>query len=283
MEKRRKRNWKLTSGIPCRKSEEEPISYIRTCSEVLKESWEVKSARWFLLRFFPSKMADSSSSSSAKEKKQYFDKEGYVRDVSDIKIPPSGVKYFDFKLQERSDVTRVVCFSPPKRNEILLKQTTKSPVKLQRISPRKRKYEPDSQEYIMNSYSKVSVVKNLSFPRANSSKVSDITIEGILSDKIRIGEEVTLTAKVLWKSEAYIVYSNALEKELRKCDVVIADCSGAMFLTVWEDYIKEIKLGEQYLFGFLKLNFFTKKFLNFSKFSTMTNSTKEQLDIPDDI
>ena len=126
-------------------------------------------------------------------------------------------------------------------------------------------------------------MKNLSFPWAISSKISNINIEGILSDKIRIGEEATVTTKVLWKSEAYTVYSNTLEKELHRCDVIIADCSGAMFLSIWEDCIKEIKVREQYLFVSLELNFFTKKYLNFSKSSTMTTLPTEQLDIPDDI
>ena len=90
-----------------------------------------------------------------------------------------GKKDFEFQFQERSDVKRVVCFSPQKiaDSDILHKQTTKSLVRLLRISPQKRKFQLNCEEYIVNSSSKVSVTTNFSFPWQTSSKGFHVNVE----------------------------------------------------------------------------------------------------------
>ena len=68
---------------------------------------------------------------------QMQDVEGYIHDVSTIKTPTSGNRYFDFTIQEGVDSTRVVCFTPEKRESVKGKETAKSPVQILNVSPQK--------------------------------------------------------------------------------------------------------------------------------------------------
>jgi hypothetical protein len=91
---------------------------------------------------------------------QMKDVEGYIHNVSPVKTPSSGNRYFDFSIQERVDSTpRVVCFNAEKRDTVKEKETVKSPVRILSVSQQKRKFQPDSIEYKMNSKSRV-VSKN---------------------------------------------------------------------------------------------------------------------------
>ncbi len=65
------------------------------------------------------------------------DVEGYIHNVSPIKTPASGNRYFDFKIQERVDTTHVVCFHPDKRETLKQKEAAKSPVRIVSVSPQK--------------------------------------------------------------------------------------------------------------------------------------------------
>ena len=103
-------------------------------------------------------MASGSKSSPKK------DVEGFVHQVSEVKIPASGSIYFDFTLQERHKEHRVVCFHPQKHEDLNQKEESKSPVRILNFSPQKRKFPPDSVKCILEKFSKVQVTKNLSFP-----------------------------------------------------------------------------------------------------------------------
>ena len=105
-------------------------------------------------------MAGQRSNSTGMKK----DVEGYIHGVSEIKTPATENRYFDFKIQEREEIVRVVCFSPEKQKEIKDNETSKLPVKVLNVTSKKCKYEPDSVEYTMNNRSKVIQQKNMTFP-----------------------------------------------------------------------------------------------------------------------
>ena len=90
--------------------------------------------------------------------------EGYVHQVSEIKTPSSGTRYFDFNIQQQDVRKRVVCFSAQKRDDLKHKQESKTPVKLLNVSPQKRKFDPNTQEYRLNNYSKVVATQRVPFP-----------------------------------------------------------------------------------------------------------------------
>ena len=76
------------------------------------------------------------------EGKKLTNVDGYIHAVSKVKSSASGVRYFDFKIQERDEKRRAICFSPEKRDAIKEKEECKSPVRLLNVSPQKRKFEP---------------------------------------------------------------------------------------------------------------------------------------------
>lgn len=145
------------------------------------------------------------------------------------------------------------------------KELSKSQVALQNVSPQKRKFS-DETEYKMNHYSKVLVKKNLSFPwknlrgeiGENCQNLKQVSEEAT----VQVGDTLSVKAKVLSKSEEQIVYSYRMQKDLKKCELIIADSSGAMPLTLWEDAIDKVDIDESYLFGDVKLCFFKRKYLN---------------------
>ena len=104
------------------------------------------------------------ASFSNQKEMSYEDVQGYVHDVSPVKIPanPRSNRYFDFKLQQGQDETRVVCFNAERGDEVKEKEECKIPVALTNVSRSKRKY-TDQVEYRMNKFSRVCRAKNLSF------------------------------------------------------------------------------------------------------------------------
>ena len=58
------------------------------------------------------------------------DIEGYIHEVSEVKMPSSGNRYFDFKIQAKDVNRRVVCFGPDKRQDIKKNEEKKSLVKI---------------------------------------------------------------------------------------------------------------------------------------------------------
>lgn len=93
------------------------------------------------------------------------DVQGYIHDVSKIKIPanPKSGRYFDFQLQEGDRETRVVCFNAETMDEVKSKEESKVPVTVTNVSPTKRRYSEDV-EYRVNKFSRVSRAKKFAFP-----------------------------------------------------------------------------------------------------------------------
>jgi len=196
--------------------------------------------------------------------------EGYIHKVSEVKVPSSGSRYFDFKVQERDESRRVVCFVADKWHEVKEKENSKSAVRLTSLSPQKRKYEPDTTEYRFNNYSKVMATNNLSFPWNDiSGTFSNASVKKILDDSTN-GDIVSVKAKVVSKSPVDTVYSHHMRKELKKCELIIVDSTAAIPLTVWEDMIDKVENEKSYLFSGLRVSFFRKKYLNATKDSQIT-------------
>ena len=85
------------------------------------------------------KQPSSPSGFSVDSRGKYKDMEGYIHKVSDVKVPPLGLRYFDFKVQERDECRRVVCFFADKWQEVKEKENSKAAVsKAASLSPRLR-------------------------------------------------------------------------------------------------------------------------------------------------
>ena len=214
-------------------------------------------------------MASISSENASAKKTAVKDVQGFIHGVSDIKTPanPNSTRYFDFILQEGDEERRVVCFNANKHEEVKQQEKSKLPTNLSNISPQKRRY-GEGIEYKMNKFSRLSPAKNLPFQWKQRAQCSQGTIKEILEKK-SIGEVVAVKAKVLSKSDVSSVYSHAMKKELSKCDVIVADSTGAITVTLWENQIEQVSVDGSYYFQGLKVNCFNKKQLNSTKCTTI--------------
>ena len=158
--------------------------------------------------------------------------------VSEIQIPsdPKSAGYFDFTIQENQENTRVICFTAEKKDELKRREEAKLPTSLTSISPQKRRY-GDGVEYKMNKYSRIERAKNLAFQwKASNTDQSDQILQSAPN-----GQSVGLKAKVLFKGDKETVYSKHAKKNLTKYDIVVADTTGAVTVTLWESQIAEVE------------------------------------------
>ncbi len=142
------------------------------------------------------------------------------------------------------------------------KQHSKSPTRIVSVSHQKRKSHLDSVEYKVKNYSKVLVAKNLAFPWVEMpGKECEATVMEILNSSV-LGDIVLLKAKVVSKGDSENVFSSRMQRELTKCDIVLADTSGSIQTVIWEEMISRISEGESYVFTNFKVNYFNNKHLS---------------------
>lgn len=201
---------------------------------------------------------------------KFRDVQGYIHNVSAVRIPanPRSSRYFDFELQEAEQETRVVCFHAERRDEVKGKEESKVAVTVTNVSPCKRKFS-DEKEYRMNKFSRVTKAKNLAYQWKEPERRCENYIKEILESK-GDGDIVRLKAKVLKKSESTTVYSRLMKRDLKKCDLVVADCSGAMEITLWEEYIDQVTVDSSYCFYEMVVNSFNRKQLNSNRASMIS-------------
>ena len=220
-------------------------------------------------------MASGSKSSPKK------DVEGFVHQVSEVKIPAGGSRYVDFTLQERDERHRVVCFYPEKREDLKQKEGSKAPVRILNVSLQKRKFQPDNVEYKLERFLKVQVTKNLSFPWKDQCS-AEATVKDIM-DSGKEGEMISLTCKGMSKSETQSVFSHALKKDLEKCQLVIVDQTGAIPITIWEEMISQVEKDKSYIFSDVKVSFYRVKYLNEVKASKIVEISESSILVSEEI
>lgn len=221
-------------------------------------------------------MASRMSSSDSPRKRKYKDIEGYIHTVSEIKIPSSGNRYFDFKIQEKEDISRVVCFSPDKHKKVKDQQNLKTPVRLLTVSPQKSRFQPDVEEYKLYNFSQVQEAKNLSFrwKDVTGQVAKDPSLQQILQHST-VGDTVSVKARVLSKGETTTVTSRSTGKEVKKCELVVSDGTAVIAATIWEDVIETITQGQAYVFGDVRVGYFNKTYLQCAQSSTISPCNEE--------
>ena len=171
-------------------------------------------------------LVNMASNSPPKSSTTTVELEEYVHQVSGIKTPTSGTRY--------------------------------SLVKLLNVSPQKRKFDPNTQEYRLNNYSKVVVTRRVPYPWKDiSAALAEASVKSILDSCIP-GDIVSLKAKVLHKSNEQSVYSKT---NLKNCDIIVADTTGPILITLWEVVTANVNINT-YNFEWLKVAFYNNKYLN---------------------
>ena len=192
-------------------------------------------------------MASGSKSSPKKEV------EGFVHQVSKVKIPAGGSIYFDFTLQERDKEHRVVCFHP--RN---VKTSSRRKIKVTsshfECQPAKARISTWQCQVYTGEVFKGTSNKKFVFPLERSVQCTSYGQEDYgFRKRFRSG------VKLCPKSETQTVFSHAFKKDLKKCQLVIADQTGAIPITIWEDMISQVEKDNSYIFSNVKVSFYRVK------------------------
>ncbi len=228
-------------------------------------------------------MAARVPSSGSPTKRKYTDIEGYVHAVSEIKNPSSGNRYFDFKIQEKEDVSRVVCFSPDKQKRLKDQEKSKTPVRLFTVSPQKSRFQPDVEEYKLYNFSQMQEAKNLSFrwKDVKQQTTKDPSIQHIVEHS-NVGDIVSVKAQIISKGQTTTVTSRSTGKEVKKCELLVSDGTAVIPATIWEDVIDTVQEGQAYVFENIRVGYFNKTYLQCAQSSTITPHM-EQINIPEPI
>ena len=208
-------------------------------------------------------------------KRKYKDIEGYIHAVSEVKNPSSGNRYFDFKIQEKEDVSRVVCFSPDKHKRLKDQEKSKTPLRLFTVSPQKSRFQPDVEEYKLYNFSQLQEAKNLSFRwrDVKQQTTKDPSIQHIVEHS-NVGDIVLVKAQIISKGQTTVT-SRSNGKEVKKCELVVTDGTAVIPATIWEDVIDTVKEGQAYVFADVRVGYFNKTYLQCAQSSTISPYMEE--------
>ena len=159
----------------------------------------------------------------------------YIHNISPLKKG----SYFDCQLQGKEETVRGVCFSPPKLKRFTSLSQANSPVKI-------KKFRIDTKSNVEDLPMGHEVTIE-HFPAIDFDKVKLPTTMNLSTIKsVCPGQIVTVTAKV---THFYMYLSKTVGSEnLQLQHAIIADPSGTMKMTLWENFVGSIKQGDTYTF-----------------------------------
>ena len=157
----------------------------------------------------------------------------YVHNISPLKKG----SYFDCQLQGKEETVRGVCFSPPKLKRFTSLSQANSPVKIKKFC-----IDTKSNAEDLPMGHEVTIEH---FPAIDFDKVKLPTTMNLSTIKsVCPGQIVTVTAKVTHLYLSKTVGSENLQLQ----HAIIADPSGTMKMTLWENFVGSIKQGDTYTF-----------------------------------
>ena len=158
---------------------------------------------------------------------------GYIHNISPLKKG----SYFDCQLQGKEKTVRGVCVSPPKLKRFTSLSQANSPVKIKKFRIDRKS---NAEDLLMGHDVTIE-----HFPATDFDKVKLPTTMNLSTIKsVCSGQIVTVTAKVTHLYPSKTVGS----KNLQLQHAIIADPSGTMKMTLWENFVGSIKQGDTYTF-----------------------------------
>ena len=113
----------------------------------------------------------------------------------------------------------------PRHSELVKKEPSKEPARLLNVSAEKRKYDLDTNEYVINKYSRsiIWTVKVwLTFPwKSPSTNTSTVLINDILDGKIKYGKLVTVKGKLIFKPEIQTVFFKHPQRGKKSAELLL--------------------------------------------------------------
>ena len=96
-----------------------------------------------------------------------------------------------------------------------------------------------------------------------------------------VDDIVCVKGVVCSKGERENVYAHAMRKSLAMCNLIVADETGAIRVTVWESMVQQVTDGASYEFNTFKVNYFNDKYLNGTPESKLVEC--KVIELPDEV
>ncbi|XP_061169175.1 uncharacterized protein LOC133178499 [Saccostrea echinata] len=184
---------------------------------------------------------------------QSVEVEGYVHNVSPIKVSRNNNNYFNAVFQDEEKYTDLVCFVPEYNGILKEMEKTKSPVSLSKIektvSARTGAY-----DIKVTSKSKVSApARQLKF------RFEDPDIQKLMTINEAKGlnpfQKITIQGKVMNKTDPSLQTIKSGEI-IKRSYVTVADASDTIQVCAWDKHIDQLDLAKSYRFTAVSLRSF---------------------------
>ena len=163
--------------------------------------------------------------------------------MSTLKKSKRNFKYFNFSIQLENDFVQGVCFEPNLHQDLTLKQELQRPIKVSHYSVKESTLNKDGFSIVVNRRTKLENYDDCHFEYKEPEQQNPVRICEI--QDLKEYDIISTVGKVHIVGQPKKIKLDD-DRELRKLDCNIADSSGAVKLTVWENAISEIDDDKYY-------------------------------------
>ncbi|XP_033726298.1 uncharacterized protein LOC117315965 [Pecten maximus] len=221
-------------------------------------------------------------------KRKYNDEDGqnsctgYIHDVSPIKRSKANNPYFEGTIQTADrQYQRLVCFDTNKHGTLQAAATSKTPLKLSSIKQSPSRADSTKSDVVINQSSTLELkVRKLDFDHYAMKKQTGTTPTPIKTIVEQIPEynKVTIAGKVASIGEP--IKQEVRGLNMTKQDVIIADQTDFINLTVWNNMVDSLLHNHHYILT----NLTTRNFNNTKTLTTTVSTTVQELEeVPTDL
>ena len=203
---------------------------------------------------------------------------GVVLEVSPMRKGKTGTSFFDGRISDGVSSMRFVGFDSKVRRRIVEYEGKDTAVTLSKCEIKRGRHDGDGLEvHVKNATEVVKSEKkfDVSKERTQKDEVTDIrSVEGLV-----LYQRVTVEGKVVELEQMKEVSGGK-----KKQDLVVADSTGSIRLTIWEEVIGLVVEGKCYRFaGMMVREFKGRKFLSTSKTESKVEEIPDigQVEIPE--
>ncbi|XP_069109877.1 uncharacterized protein [Argopecten irradians] len=208
---------------------------------------------------------------------------GYIHNLSPIKRSKANNPYFEGTIQTADrQYQRLVCFDVAKHGTLQGAATAKTPLKLSNIKQSPSRSDATKSDVVINQSSTLELkIRKLDFDhlamKTETTGTTPMLIKTIV-DQIPEYNKVAVVAKVASVGEP--TKQEVRGAQMTKQDIIIADNTGFINLTVWNNLIHKLLENNSY-----KLTNLTTRNFNSTKTLTTTLATtiEELKEVPDEL
>ena len=165
----------------------------------------------------------------------------YVHELS----PPrrnkkNTMKYSTLVLQAEDSTKEALCYSKNKRLLLNESQTSRTPIKLQKLT-----FTEDGAKLVINDMTNISqplpTAYKFQFQQPAAKSYPNFTVYEI-NRSSNDGDLVTFTGKLLHQADSTLVGT----RNLRVADTIFGDTKGTIIVSLWAEFIQAVQVGKVY-------------------------------------